>query len=225
MIAAATLYPRPAPRLAFHELPAVAAMPVVPTPEPAPRPNIGRVAPVLPARQKKPPPAAVLPAPAERPPEITAKKLEPPPPPDVPSAVAIPQPAVARPRPTTPPASDVAGAWFYVPQKAPAAALLYAPEFIEVFITETAGVLHGRYRARYKVGDRALSGTVRFSFEGRQNGNPIVLGWTAPDGSSGEIRLRLVTDDALQVSWQAKQLGASMSLASGTATLARRREL
>jgi hypothetical protein len=109
--------------------------------------------------------------------------------------------------------------------------MLYPPEFIEMFITESAGAIYGRYRARYRVGDRPISGDVRFSFEGhcplegRCPDGPTVLTWTGSEGASGEIRLKLLADDSLQVDWRATEFGSSTGLASGGAILTRRRGL
>ena len=103
--------------------------------------------------------------------------------------------------------------------------LLYPPEFIELFITESAGAIYGRYRARYKVGDRPISGDVQFSFEGRRRDGPTVLAWTGSEGASGAIRLKLLADDTLQVDWHATEFGKSVGLASGAAVLTRRRGL
>jgi hypothetical protein len=216
-ITTAVLYPRRAAPRAPSREPAVAAAPAVPTPRPTRRRSTHRDAPALPRHRQEPSPADVLPAPIVPAPEIAAASPDPPPP-DLPSAAALPQSAQES-------ENGVAGAWFFAPQKTPGSALLYPPEFIEVFITETSGVLHGRYRARYKVGDQPISGDVQFSFEGQHRGHPVVLPWTGSEGSCGEIRLRLLDDDSLQVTWQATRLGYSMGLASGTAILARRREI
>ncbi len=217
-VAAAALYPRrSAPRTMSPEPAGITAAAVLPTPKPARRRATHRDAPA-PQRQQEPPPAEALPAPLGPPPEFA------------PNYPDLPLPSALAPSAATPsaeePAASIAGEWFYAPQKTSGGnVVLYPAEFIEVFIAETAGALHGRYRARYKVGDRPLSGDVEFSFKGRRQGDPIVLPWSGSGGTSGEVRLKLLGDGTLQVSWQATELGDAMNLASGTAVLARRRGL
>lgn len=214
-VAAAALYPRrAAPRARFVEPAGVTAVAALPKAKPARRRAVHRDAP---ARQQEPPPAEAQPAPFGPPPEIATKFPDSPPPPDLlPAAMA---------QPADESAASIAGAWFYTSLKIPPGSeVLYPPEFIEVFITETAGALHGRYRARYKVGDRPISGDVQFSFEGQRRGDPIVVPWTGSGGACGEVRLKLRADDTLQVSWKATEFGSSTGLASGTAILTRRRE-
>ncbi len=222
VVAAAVLYPRRTPlRTASREPLAVAAAVSTPTPV---RRHAGRRA-ARPAdapapfeRQPEPAPATALLVPVEPPPEIPATSSDPPPTPDLPPA-PLAQPAEE-------PAASIAGAWFYAaPKTLPGTTLLYPPEFIEAFITESAGSIHGRYRARYKVGDRPISGDINFSFEGRPQEGAVVLAWTGSEGASGQIRLKLLADDTLQVDWHATEFGSSAGLASGAAILTRRRGL
>jgi len=97
--------------------------------------------------------------------------------------------------------------------------LVYPPEYIELRVIEEAGVLYGRYRARYRVTDRALWPEVSFEFEGKPEQN--TFGWQGAGGARGELRLKLVGPGRLEVSWWANQLGERLSLASGTAVLVR----
>ncbi len=220
-IAAGAFYPRPAPPRTLPREPAsVTVTQHAATPTPAARRRaVHRDGPVPLPRRQEPPPAVTAPAPIGLPPEIAGIDPVPALPVALPAATAVPQ--------STPePVSGVAGAWFYAPQKTPqGGAALYSPEFIEVFIAETAGAVQGRYWARYKVGDRPISGNVQFSFEGRPQGDPIVLPWTGSGGRSGQVRLKVLADGTLQVSWHATQFGYSTELASGTAILTRRRGL
>jgi hypothetical protein len=176
-----------------------------PAPEPEPPLVLERVAPVA----VEPPPKLSSAAPAV--------------PPAIPLA-AQPAPALnAPPEPEEKPPRGMAGAWFYAPQRpASGATVMYPPEFIEAFITESEETLHGRYRARYKVGDRPISGDVQFSFEGAKTDGCAVLSWVGPNGAAGEVRLKLLDEETLQVTWKASRLGSSMGLASGTAALTRR---
>jgi hypothetical protein len=198
------------------------AAPPLPTPQPARRHLSHRNAPRL--EQPGIPLAEAPPSVPDPPPEILAAlSVFPPPPALPPAAVSAPQPVQAQPVQAQP--ESLAGSWFYAPRRmADENAALYPPEFVEVFITERAGTLRGRYRARYKVGDRPISGDVQFSFEGQQQGEPVRLPWTGDGGSTGEVRLELLPEGKLRVNWHASQLGPMIGLASGTATLTRRRE-
>ena len=163
------------------------------------------------------------------------------------SAVTLPEPpAVADPKPleavnppglpvgplSAPPAAAArtgaarfAGNWFYAPARmAPAAKALYPPEYIEVSIAEEGGVLKGRYYGRYRVTDRAISPEVRFYFEGRAQQQQAVLEWQGGGGARGEVLLKLVGENSLEVTWSASELGNPPGLAAGTAVLVRRIE-
>jgi hypothetical protein len=100
---------------------------------------------------------------------------------------------------------------------------LYPPEHIDLRLTEKSGVLRGRYRARYRVGNRAISPAVAFQFQGPAAADRAVLSWTG-GGASGVIELHLLSDDSLAVSWSARSLGTELGLISGTATLVRKAE-
>jgi hypothetical protein len=117
-----------------------------------------------------------------------------------------------------------AGAWFYTPPRVPGPQSgLYPPEYVELVIAETSGELTGRYRARYKVPDKAISPLVSFQFQGSPRRAGAFL-WTGSGGARGELHLKLLTENSLAVSWSATELGSSLGLASGTAVLTRREE-
>jgi hypothetical protein len=80
----------------------------------------------------------------------------------------------------------------------------------------------GRYKARYRVTDRAISPNVTFEFEGRAGESDARLPWTGPSGAHGEVTLHLLTTGALEVTWVVSQLGGELGLISGTATLVRK---
>jgi hypothetical protein len=202
--------------------PTVAATPR-PEPAQAARPPARATArPALRALRQEPdapPPAAVQPADppappaAETPPPVTAP-VEP-----LPALTVEPQPPPPRPR-------GFSGRWLYM---RPAVALpskdLYPPEYIEAAIVEEeGGVLRGRYRARYKVTDRAISPEVDFQFEGVASGDSASLAWTGGGGARGNVRLHQISADSLEVTWFATELGKNLGLASGTAVLVRRQE-
>ncbi len=121
----------------------------------------------------------------------------------------------------------LAGFWFYAK---PAQGQrnkdqsLYPPEYIEAVITEENGVVHGKYRSRFRIVDRAISPEVNFSFSGAPNGSVVTCPWTGPGGAKGELTLRLVSDNSIRVDWSATDLGTQQGLISGTAVLTRRLE-
>jgi hypothetical protein len=122
-------------------------------------------------------------------------------------------------------ASRFAGTWFYAPPKvAPSVKTLYPPEYIEAVIVEEAGLLRGRYYARYRVTDRAISPEVIFQFEGWPGKDAAVLEWSGGGRASGEVRLKLISENSMEVNWSATELGSSPGLAAGTAVLIRRIE-
>ncbi len=134
-----------------------------------------------------------------------------------------PAPAVARAEPA--PAAQnrtLAGEWFFIPLPRTQEPGLYPPEYIELRVTENSGLLHGRYRARYHITDRAISPAVAFQFEGRADPDGASLPWSGLGGSRGTITLRLLASGALEVTWVADQIGEGQGLVSGTATLVRK---
>ena len=123
------------------------------------------------------------------------------------------------PRPASP---SMAGSWLFVPTPDTKSAGLYPPEYIELRMMEDAGVLRGRYRARYRVADKAISPTVAFEFEGRGSNDEAKLPWTGAGGAKGEVTMRLLESGVLEVTWEAHRMGAELGLISGTATLVRK---
>lgn len=132
-------------------------------------------------------------------------------------------------RPAAPSASahrSLAGSWYYV-RSAGASGLrddVYPPEYIEAVIIEESGTLRGRYRARYRIPDRAISPEVVFQFSGRAGPESARLPWTGPGGAKGEVRLRLLSANSIEVAWIAAELGTAQGLGSGSATLVRRQD-
>ena len=117
---------------------------------------------------------------------------------------------------------DWVGEWLFLPSSSTRTNGLYPPEYIELHLTEDGGILHGRYRARYRVTDRAISPLVAFQFEGRMGSDGACLPWNGTGGARGEIALHLRNDGTLEVRWVAHQIGDEMGLISGTATLVRK---
>jgi curved DNA-binding protein CbpA len=122
---------------------------------------------------------------------------------------------------------QLAGFWFYV--KPPAGQMnknqaLYPPEYIEATVVEENGVLRGKFHARYEIVDRPISPTVDFTFTGTPNGIQFSGPWTGAGGSKGEVTLKLTSDNAMKIDWNASALGTQLGLSAGTATLTRRIE-
>ncbi|MGI8990975.1 MAG: J domain-containing protein [Bryobacteraceae bacterium] len=116
------------------------------------------------------------------------------------------------------------GVWFYTkPRQQKFKKAFYPPEYIEADIVEENGAIHGRYRARYQVTDRAISPDVNFEFEGKLSGGASAsLPWNGGGGAKGEVQLKLISETSLEVVWSATQLGRTLGLAAGSAVLVRR---
>ena len=146
------------------------------------------------------------------------------PPPVTPAAVPLTA-AVATPAQPPPKPKGFAGRWLYLrPSLPPLSKEFYPPDYIETVIFEEDGKLRGRYQARYVVADRAISPEVSFQFEGAAAGDSATLPWTGGGGARGQVQLRQVSQDSLEVKWFATDLGKQFGLASGTAVLVRRHE-
>lgn len=115
------------------------------------------------------------------------------------------------------------GRWLYVPpsRRTPTKEM-YAAEYIEAVIVEQAGQLRGRYRARYRVTDRAISPEVLFQFSGEPAREEVAANWMGEGGARGEVRLKLLSENQLEVAWIASELGRRQGLGSGRAVLVRR---
>ena len=154
-------------------------------------------------------------------PTIPAINAEPPPTP-MPGNSTPPPVQSEAPQPARP--GSISGTWiFSAPSVRTSPPGRYAAEYIEMLVTEKDSLLWGRYRARYKVPDRAISPEVQFFFEGVSAGERRYA-WRGEAGSAGEIQLRLLPDATLSVIWFTNQFGRGLTLASGTAVLVRRRQ-
>jgi len=120
-----------------------------------------------------------------------------------------------------PESPGLSGTWYFAKTRSDAPTDLYPPEYIEVVIHEVNGVLMGRYRARFIVSDRAISPEVVFQFQGRPGSDSSRIPWTGPGGAKGEVKLKLLTANSMEVAWVAHDLGTSLGLAYGTAVLIR----
>ena len=140
-----------------------------------------------------------------------------------PAVVRPSDPAVRAPPRTTEAAASTGwnGDWFYVPGLQTSGPGFYTPEYIELRITQDGANLHGRYRSRYHIPDRAISPAVNFQFDGAPNGDGAVP-WTGPGGARGEVKLHLLPNGVLEVAWEADQMGNELGLISGKASLVRK---
>ncbi len=161
-----------------------------------------------------------------QPPPLSATIADPPAPPEAAAAAFMQKPAPDHAaRQPAPPAKPFAGFWFYTrPAQGQhnSNSALYPPEFIEASISEEGGVVHGKYRARYQIVDRAIPPDVTFQFTGTPIGRGLVCPWTGPGGAKGRITLKIIGDNGMQVDWNTRELGSTQGLVVGTAKLTRR---
>ena len=151
-------------------------------------------------------------------------------PPTIIGSQAVPEqpPGAVKPvadQPASSTAKGLAGTWFYAPTNTDSNSEgLYPAEYIELILTERAGSISGRYRARYRISDQALSPEVIFLFEGSASDVEAHFLWTGAANSRGEVRLKLLSSNSMEVNWWTTELGTWRGLASGTAVLTRRRD-
>jgi curved DNA-binding protein CbpA len=122
--------------------------------------------------------------------------------------------------------AQFAGLWVYAKASgsavSPGGKSQYAPEYIEVTMTEVNGALHGEYRSRYQVLDHAISPDVNFDFNGKPVGSSLSCPWRGPGGAQGRLTVRLLPASTVEIAWNATQLGSQQWLINGTATLVRK---
>lgn len=139
----------------------------------------------------------------------------------------LPAPAGAPPSRTEKPVSrKIAGFWFYaIPPHGQhnKNQALYPPEYIELTISEENGAVHGNYRSRFRIADRAISPDVNFTFTGAPfTGSQGTYPWTGAAGAKGQLTLRFMSENSLRIDWNATDLGTQQGLDEGTAILIRR---
>jgi hypothetical protein len=99
---------------------------------------------------------------------------------------------------------------------------IYPARYVELLLVEERGQLSGRYRAQYRVPDRAIYPEVSFRVRGdAPAGASARLRWTAADGAKGEMEIVLDGPKLMKLSWWSTELGRHPTLASGAATLIR----
>jgi curved DNA-binding protein CbpA len=148
--------------------------------------------------------------------------LPPAPAPEVATAPQLPAPAPK----AAPGARTLSGRWYYVrPTGGEPPQNLYPPEYIEMVVADdSTGQIRGRYRARYRISDRAIPPEVAFQFAGPAQRESAVLSWTGAGGATGEVRMRLLKPNVMELAWVASDLGRHQGLGYGTAILVRRQE-
>ncbi len=100
--------------------------------------------------------------------------------------------------------------------------LTYRPEYIEMVVnSEERGKVFGRYLGRFPITDQALSSEISFTFHGMAEDGTAVLPWRTSDGGEGQVRMKIVSDVEMEVSWYTTRFGATRKLASGSAVLHR----
>jgi hypothetical protein len=133
------------------------------------------------------------------------------------------------PRVEKPAGHKLSGFWFYAEPSAGQHnknQSLYPPEYIEATISETNGIVNGKYRARFRIVDRAISPDVNFTFTGNSiaSAAQATFPWIGAAGAKGELTVRFLSENSLRFDWTANDLGAQQGLSAGTAVLTRRIE-
>ena len=140
-------------------------------------------------------------------------------PPAVPIASVTPKPPAAAAGGMENP---LIGTWVYLPVPVPEEDHnMYRPEYIEMRIRSIRGLIEGQYRARYHVPDRPLSPSVGFHFAGQPGALTSAFHWNGSRGLAGQVELKLMTTNSLQVDWRVTELAESADLVAGSAVLTR----
>jgi len=141
---------------------------------------------------------------------------------------AAPRDVSARSEPTAAlPAEPVlSGHWLYaVNSRDPQTPGIYPPEFIELFLSENKGAVSGKYWARYRIPNKAVSPEVQFRIYGSSEGdavaNAATVRWVSDDGAKGKLKMTLRNLNSMEVSWWTSEFGRRTALTSGTALLVR----
>jgi hypothetical protein len=116
------------------------------------------------------------------------------------------------------------GVWVLAEPKASPAASALTPQSADLILAEDQGKIQGRYQARYPTIGRPEPTVVRFYFEGVcQQEDVANVTWNGDGAAKGEVQLRLVSDDSLELVWSATEKSDLTWPATGTVTLARKR--
>jgi curved DNA-binding protein CbpA len=124
--------------------------------------------------------------------------------------------------PQTPAATGgFSGVWILPKPANEAVGSAFTPEAVDLMLSEQQGTLRGRYRAHYPGMGVPEAPTVHFYFEGKCQGDVANASWTGDGGSKGQIQLRLVSANALELVWSVTE-GSQGGPASGTVALVRK---
>ena len=82
--------------------------------------------------------------------------------------------------------------------------------------------MFGRYHSHYPVLESTLSPDVDFVFAGTPNGSTLRCAWQGNRGAKGRMTLKLLPASAVEIAWNATELGTDQWLLDGTATLTRK---
>ncbi len=88
--------------------------------------------------------------------------------------------------------------------------------------TEQNDVLRGNYHSHYPPLSRAIFPDVDFVFVGTPDGSTLRCSWQGRGGARGRMTLKLLYAGALQIAWNATELGKGQWLVNGGATLTKR---
>jgi hypothetical protein len=118
--------------------------------------------------------------------------------------------------------SGLVGLWRYTRSaQRPALTGVFAAQEVEVGITSQSGIIYGYYEGRYVSPQGPVSREASFQFSGTAEKESARTTWSSPDGSRGEIRLHMASEDSLEMVWIASHPGRRGQLASGKIILAR----
>jgi curved DNA-binding protein CbpA len=114
-----------------------------------------------------------------------------------------------------------AGNWLYTPQAGettdPGA---YPAVYAELLLAEENGDLVGRYRAKYKVGDKPISPEVVLRIRARAPlGKQVRAEWSSGNGAKGVLEMTLRRPGLMSVAWWTTEFGRQQQLTSGGAVL------
>lgn len=136
-----------------------------------------------------------------------------------------PAPARPSPSPALTPAPSFSGNWLYTTDLSPTQQNDgYRAIYVELMLTEREGTLHGDYRARYVVPDKAISPQVSFHLQGRTSSERKArVSWSSANGARGEAELNLSAPGIMDIRWWTIYSAEQSGLSSGSAKLVRHR--
>jgi curved DNA-binding protein CbpA len=114
------------------------------------------------------------------------------------------------------------GIWVLPPSRTAPSASAFTPQAVDLIMSEHQGALEGRYRARYPSMGIPEPPMVRFYFQGTCRDDLANASWTGDGGSTGEIQLKLTSDNTLQLVWSVTDPGSQTGPATGTMALVRK---